>query len=77
MRNALPPQPFEWLTHVPLALAAGTSPQTIDALREGRRPVSMSAQEALVHDFVTALWPARRPTASKAWHRCRFLSRPS
>jgi 4-carboxymuconolactone decarboxylase len=48
-------QPFEWFTHVPLALKAGTAPQTIDALREGRRPTSMNAQEALVYDFVTTL----------------------
>jgi 4-carboxymuconolactone decarboxylase len=48
-------QPFEWFTHVPLALKAGTAAHTIDALREGRRPTSMSAQEALVYDFVTEL----------------------
>ena len=31
-------QQFEWVTHVPLALKAGTSKETVDALREGRRP---------------------------------------
>ena len=48
-------QQFEWFTHVPLALAAGTARATIDALSEGRRPATMSAQEALVYDFVTEL----------------------
>lgn len=48
-------QQFEWFVHVPLALKAGTAAETIDALREGRRPASMSAQEALVYDFVAAL----------------------
>ena len=48
-------QQFEWFTHVPLALKAGTARETIDALREGRRPASMSAPEALVYDFVTEL----------------------
>jgi len=48
-------QQFEWFVHVPLALKAGTSQATIDALRDGRRPQDMSDDEALVHDFVTEL----------------------
>ena len=44
-------QQFEWFTHVPLALKAGTSQATIDALREGRRPGAMSGEEALAYDF--------------------------
>ena len=48
-------QQFEWFTHVPLAIKAGTARETIDALSEGRRPATMSAQEAMVYDFVTEL----------------------
>lgn len=48
-------QHFEWHVHVPLALQAGTSQATIDALREGRRPDTMDADEALLHDFCTEL----------------------
>jgi 4-carboxymuconolactone decarboxylase len=48
-------QQFEWAMHVPLALKAGTSQATIDALREGRRPSDMSQEEALVHDFTVEL----------------------
>ena len=48
-------QQFEWFVHVPLALAAGTSQSTIDALRDGRRPHDMSDDEALVHDFSVEL----------------------
>ena len=48
-------QQFEWFTHVPLALKAGTAQATIDSLREGRRPATMSDEEALVHDFTTEL----------------------
>jgi len=48
-------QGFEWGVHVPLAIAAGTDPKTIDALREGGRPATMSAEEALVYDFVAEL----------------------
>jgi 4-carboxymuconolactone decarboxylase len=48
-------QGFEWTTHVPLALQAGTSRDTIEALREGRRPAGMTRQEAVVYDFTTEL----------------------
>ncbi|MDB5802807.1 MAG: carboxymuconolactone decarboxylase [Betaproteobacteria bacterium] len=48
-------QQFEWFTHVPLARKAGTSEETIAALRAGRRPEAMHADEALVYDFVTEL----------------------
>jgi 4-carboxymuconolactone decarboxylase len=48
-------QQFEWAVHVPLALKLGTSPATIAALREGRRPSDMSDDEALVHDFAIEL----------------------
>jgi 4-carboxymuconolactone decarboxylase len=48
-------QQFEWVMHVPLALKAGTSTETVDAIREGRRPSSMSTAEAVVHDFISEL----------------------
>jgi len=48
-------QQFEWFTHVPLALKAGTAQATIDALREGRRPTTMDDEETLVHEFTTEL----------------------
>ena len=48
-------QQFEWFVHVPLALQQGTSAATIAALRVGRRPTDMSADEALVHDFTIEL----------------------
>src|SRR3954467_7339724 len=48
-------QQFEWGVHVPLAVAAGTDPATIAALRQGGRPATMSAEEALVYDLVAEL----------------------
>jgi 4-carboxymuconolactone decarboxylase len=48
-------QQFEWATHVPLAIAAGTAPEAIEALREGRRPTSMSREEELAYEFTTEL----------------------
>jgi 4-carboxymuconolactone decarboxylase len=48
-------QQFEWTAHVPLAISAGTTARTIEALREGRRPVGMSREEELAYDFTTEL----------------------
>ena len=48
-------QQFEWFVHVPLAQQAGTSAETVAALREGRRPAGMSDDEALVHDLIVEL----------------------
>jgi 4-carboxymuconolactone decarboxylase len=69
-RSALPPrlsemvilliarqwtQQYEWYTHEPPALKAGLSPATIAAIAEGRRPVGMTDQEAVVCDLVDEL----------------------
>lgn len=53
-------QDFEWGTHRQHALAAGVTAQTIDALREARRPPAMSADESLVYDFVHELLHTKR-----------------
>jgi len=46
---------FEWVLHQPLAMKEGVSRQTIDAINSGKRPVSMPADEAAVHDFAREL----------------------
>jgi 4-carboxymuconolactone decarboxylase len=48
-------QAFEWCVHVPLALRAGVSAATIEALREGRRPPGATPEEALVCDLLAEL----------------------
>ena len=48
-------QQFEWCTHVPKALGAGTQPGTIASLREGIRPDGMDEDETCVHDFAVEL----------------------
>jgi 4-carboxymuconolactone decarboxylase len=48
-------QQFEWCMHVPLSLGAGTAAETIEALRDGRRPAGMSREEELAYDFTTEL----------------------
>lgn len=52
-------QQFEWAVHVPLALKAGTSQAAIDALREGRRPPALDAEEQTIYDFTTELMHKR------------------
>jgi 4-carboxymuconolactone decarboxylase len=46
---------FEWQTHVPLALRAGVSQATIDALAAGRRPNDLPADEQAILDFLSEL----------------------
>jgi 4-carboxymuconolactone decarboxylase len=62
-------QQVEWFVHVPLAVKEGVSPATIDALRDGRRPPSMAADEALVYDFVVEL-SARHGTCDASYQAC-------
>jgi 4-carboxymuconolactone decarboxylase len=62
-------QQFEWSVHVPLAIKEGVSQATIDALREGRRPATMAADEAIVHDFVVELL-SRRGASDATYQAC-------
>lgn len=48
-------QQFEWFIHVPLALKAGTSAASIEAVRVGTRPADLSDEEQVVYDVATEL----------------------
>jgi 4-carboxymuconolactone decarboxylase len=48
-------QQFEWNTHESLALKAGVKREIIDAVRSGRRPEGMDADQELVYDFLMEL----------------------
>jgi 4-carboxymuconolactone decarboxylase len=48
-------QPVEWHIHKPIAMKAGVSEETCDAIAEGRRPPHMTAQETMVYDFLQEL----------------------
>ena len=48
-------QDFEWSFHKPIALKAGVPAAVVDALQDGRRPDSMTADEAIVYDVTTEL----------------------
>ena len=52
-------QDFEWHVHAPLAEREGLPRDTIDAIADGRRPPAMSAEEALVYDFLAELRSSR------------------
>jgi 4-carboxymuconolactone decarboxylase len=48
-------QEVEWDSHYDLALKAGLEPEILAAVREGRRPTGMSADEEMVYDFCSEL----------------------
>ena len=48
-------QQFEWDSHDKLALKAGVKPEIIAAVAEGRRPVGMTDDEEMAHDFCIEL----------------------
>lgn len=46
---------FEWWAHAPLAAKAGLSDAAIADLRQGKRPIALKDDEAVVYDLVVAL----------------------
>jgi 4-carboxymuconolactone decarboxylase len=74
-RSALPPrvgemvvllvcrewtQQVEWQIHYPLALQAGVSRETADAIADGRRPDNLSADERIAYDLSFEILRNRR-----------------
>lgn len=49
-------QQFEWDSHEAIAKQAGIKPEIMAAIAEGRRPVGMSTDEEIVHDFCAELF---------------------
>ncbi len=46
---------YEWHAHRSIALEAGIAPATVAAIAEGRRPDTMSAEQAILHALFTEL----------------------
>src|SRR5262245_60767189 len=46
-------QQYEWNAHYAPALKAGMAPETAKAIADGRRPQTMSADEAIIYDLIT------------------------
>ena len=78
-RSALPPrlsefailvtaahwqQSFEWEIHAPIALKAGISQATIDALWPGAVPPNLESDERVLYDLCTELHRDRRVSAA-------------
>jgi 4-carboxymuconolactone decarboxylase len=57
-------QHYEWDFHYPLAIKAGVKKETLEAIREGRRPTGMTTDEELLYDFTDEL--ARNQSVSDA-----------
>ncbi len=53
-------QDYEWYVHAPIAAKVGIKPETIAAIRDGRRPDGMSDDEAIVYDFSIELHRNKR-----------------
>jgi 4-carboxymuconolactone decarboxylase len=66
-------QDFEWSVHARIAADQGIAPKTIAAIADGRRPDSMTDDEAMLHDFVDELLTTRRVSdVTYARARARF-----
>jgi 4-carboxymuconolactone decarboxylase len=65
-------QDYEWYVHQPIALKVGISKDIADAISDGRRPTTMSADEEIVYDYTIELLKNKRvsdPTFSRAEQR--------
>ncbi len=51
---------YEWYAHVPHAEKAGVSPQTIKAIKTGRRPTDAQKDELAIYDLIHELYRTRR-----------------
>ena len=61
-------QPIEWAIHRPIAEREGVMPATIDALAEGRRPTTMSDDEAIIYDVLDEL-RNHKSVSDPTWQR--------
>lgn len=53
-------QDYEWFMHAAIAEAAGIGADVIAAIRDGRRPTGMTADEEMVYDFSIELHRNKR-----------------
>jgi 4-carboxymuconolactone decarboxylase len=48
-------QQFEWSVHAPIARRSGVGEEVIEAIAHGRRPLTMTKDQAIVHDVFDEL----------------------
>jgi 4-carboxymuconolactone decarboxylase len=63
---------FEWWAHKPIALKAGLSPETVEALKNGERPSFTDAEDEAVYDVVFAL-PTQRKIPRDIYERASTI----
>jgi 4-carboxymuconolactone decarboxylase len=61
-------QQVEWAIHAPIAVREGVAQEAVDAIAAGRRPSSMSDDEAIVYDFCAEL-QRDRSISDATWRR--------
>src|SRR5690242_3190061 len=65
---------YEWFAHAPMALKAGVSQASVDALHDGRAPAEAQADEQAIYEFVMELYKTRRVSEPTYRHLREFLS---
>jgi 4-carboxymuconolactone decarboxylase len=50
---------FEWAVHAPIAVKAGVAPEVVEAVRQGARPMGLSAEAQAVFDVTDELLRAK------------------
>jgi 4-carboxymuconolactone decarboxylase len=67
---------FEWVMHQPLAAAAGVSTEALEAIRLGRRPEGLAADEQVAIDVAMELMQ-RHSVSEPTWARaCAAFGEP-
>jgi 4-carboxymuconolactone decarboxylase len=51
---------YEWFAHAPLALKGGLGADTLEAIRTGKKPAAMKADEAVLYEFCNELHNTKR-----------------
>ena len=50
---------FEWFIHEPIAIVAGLSPDTLQAIKESKTPDSLSCRQSLIIEIVSELFKTK------------------
>ncbi len=53
-------QDYEWYVHAPIAKKVGIAPETIAAIRDGRRPTGLPEDQETAYDFTAELLQNKR-----------------
>lgn len=56
---------YEWFAHAPLAQKGGLADDIIEAIRVGKRPAKMAADEEALYNFCTELHEKRSASATR------------